>query len=88
MKDQSASKLRALRDPVLKLLVNGVPSDVIILNMVREITNQLKNNEKIKWEIIHWASFYDTRAQNGSKTIFHLEAMFARFMLILAENKI
>ncbi len=84
-KDQSATNLKALRDPVVKLLINGVPPDVIILNMVREVCAMYKN-EQIKHDIIHWASFYDNRVQNGTKALYHLEALIARFMLIISEN--
>lgn len=44
------------------------------------------NNEETKRKIIYWGSFYDSRAYMGSKALFHLEAMIARFMLILSEN--
>ncbi len=85
IKDQSPSKLKALREPLLKLLVNGVPSEVIILGMVKEICSRLKSDE-VKRQVIYWSSFYDGRAQMGSKTLFHLEALIARLMLIIAEN--
>lgn len=86
VKDQSASNLKALRDPVVKLLINGVPADVVILNMVKELCGMFKN-EQVKTKIIHWASYYDNRVQNGTKALFHLEAMIARFMLIVSETK-
>jgi replication factor C subunit 3/5 len=85
IKEQSPSKLKSLRESVLKLLINGVPCDIIIINIVKEICSQSKN-EAIKREIIYWASFYDNRAQNGTKSLFHLEAMFARFMLVIADS--
>ncbi len=85
MKDASPSKLKDLREPVLKLLINGVPCDIIILNIVKEICCRLKNDE-VKRQIIYWASFYDSRAQMGTKSLFHLEALFARIMLIIADN--
>ena len=85
-KDQSASKLKQLREPLLKLLVNGVPTDVIITGMVKEICSKQKN-EELKRQVIYWASFYDGRASMGSKALFHLEALLARLMLIFAENK-
>ena len=85
MKDGSPSKLKDLREPVLKLLVNGVPCDVIILNIVKEICSRVRNDE-VKRQIIYWASFYDGRAQMGTKSLFHLEALFARIMLIFSDN--
>ena len=86
VKDQSAAKLKALRDPLLKLLINGVPCDVIILNMVKELCAVYKN-EEVKRQFIYWASFYDNRVQNGTKALFHMEALMARYMLIVSENK-
>ena len=86
VEDQSASNLKALREPVIKLLINGMPSDVIILNMVRELC-AMSSSEETKQQYIHWASFYDNRLQNGSKALFHMEALIARFMYIASENK-
>ena len=86
VKDQSATNLKALREPVLKLLINGVPSDAIILNMVRELC-AMKFAEETKRQFVHWASFYDNRLQNGSKALFHMEALLARFMYIASEGK-
>jgi replication factor C subunit 3/5 len=83
--DQSPSKLKYLREPILKLLINGIPTDFLIHGIVKEICSQLQN-EETKRQIIYWGSFYDGRAFMGSKALFHLEAMIARFMLILSEN--
>lgn len=60
MTDQSATKLKNLREPFLKLLVNGVPSETIILNMIKEFCSRIKNDE-VKRQIIYWGSFYDNR---------------------------
>lgn len=87
LKESSASKLKSLREPILKLLVNGVPADIIILHLVKELCSKIKSDD-IKRQIIYWSSFYDNRAQNGSKSLFHLEALFARVMLIIAENNV
>jgi replication factor C subunit 3/5 len=86
LKDQSATKLKALRENLLKLLVNGVPADLIIVIMSKELCKVLKD-ENVQREIVKWASFYDSRAQNGSKALFHLEALIARFMFIIAESR-
>ncbi len=86
MKDQSPQKLKNLRDPMLKLLINGVPCDIIIVSLVKEMCSIVKK-EEVKRLIIHWASFYDSRAQNGTKALFHLEALIARMMLVISENK-
>jgi hypothetical protein len=60
IKEQSAPSLKKQRDAFLKLLINGVPCDIIILNMVKELCLQLKSEDK-KRQIISWASFYDNR---------------------------
>ena len=52
--DPSPSKLKALREPDLKLLVNGVPCDLIISNIIKEICGQLRNDE-VKRQVIYWA---------------------------------
>lgn len=85
IKEQSATKLKALREGLLKLIVNGVPSDVIITQLTKALCQTVKNDD-VKREVINWASFYDNRCQNGSKALFHLEALIARLMLIVSEN--
>lgn len=60
MQEQSAVKLKNLREPFLKLLVNGVPSETIIINMVKEFCSRIKNDE-VRRQIIYWSSFYDNR---------------------------
>lgn len=44
----------------MKLLVNGVPTDLIIEHLTE---NFVKRNlsEKVKTEVISWAAFYDNR---------------------------
>lgn len=85
MKDQSANGLKKLREHILTLLVNGIGSDEIILEMAKNFIKLVQNEEK-KRQIIHYAALFDNRAQNGTKAIFHIEALLARIMLIISSN--
>lgn len=60
LNEQSAGALKRLREPYMKLLVNGVPNEIIIINLVKELCLLIKS-EEIKIELIKWASFYDNR---------------------------
>lgn len=86
MKEQSPSNLKKLRESFMNLLINGVPPDVIIVNLVKEFSSKNKNDHEMA-QIINAAAFYDNRMQNGSKTLFHLEALVAKIMFIIADNK-
>jgi len=59
---------------------------VIILGIAKDICAKLLK-EEAKRMVIYWASFYDGRVSQGTKALFHLEALIARLMLIIAENK-
>lgn len=85
MKEQSAMALKKLREIILSLIVNGIGSEEIILGMAKEFVKNLKNDDK-KREIIYYAALYDNRAQNGTKAIFHIEALIARIMLIVSKQ--
>lgn len=60
IKDQSPAKLKQLREAFLKLLINGVPTDIIVLNMIRELCTKAKT-EDVKRQIISWGCYYDNR---------------------------
>lgn len=60
LKDQSAGTVKKLRDAFMKLLINGVPNELIILNLVQDICSRVKS-ESVKWDIIQWAALYDNR---------------------------
>ena len=82
--EQSANSLKLIRGFIMNLLVNGISGDVIILNIAKEMI-KLQNNESKKREIIKWSAFYDNRTQNGSKDLFHIEALIAKLMYIQAK---
>lgn len=83
-KEQSPNALKRLRQNILKLIVNGIESEGIILGVTKEMLKIEKNELKQK-EIIRWGAIFDERAQNGTKAIFHIEALIARIMLILSQ---
>ena len=85
LKDQSAERLKHTRTQLVNLIVNCVPADVIFTEMVKQLCIALNSDEK-KRQIIDSASFYDQRASQGAKALFHLEAFVAKAMLIIAEN--
>ena len=88
MKEQSPAALKKMREKMVRLIVNGISIDEIILNITKTLITMCKSkSEKVKKEIVHYAAFYDNRAQNGTKGIFHLEALMARIMVILNQNK-
>jgi hypothetical protein len=64
-----------------------VPVDVIMYGIVQDLTERYNNNTRIVADFVSAASFYDVRAQNGSKGIMHLEAFIAKIMLIISEVK-
>ena len=82
--EQNANSLKLIRNFIMNLLINGISADVIILNLCKELI-KLQNNENKKREIIFWSAFYDNRAQNGSKELFHIEALIAKLMFIHAK---
>ena len=86
-KSQEVTKLRQLREHLLKLIVNNVPTDIIIYNLVKALCSYSDVKEDAKKGIISWAAIYDNRSQNGSKPLFHLEALVARIMLIIKNSK-
>lgn len=64
-----------------------VPVDVIMYEIVQDLTERYNKNPRIVSEMLAAASMYDVRAQNGSKAIMHLEAFIAKLMLIIYELK-
>lgn len=63
-KDQSPKSLKICREKFMKLLVNGIPYDVIIEILTENFVKRSILEEKIKSEIVNWASFYDHRYHN------------------------
>jgi hypothetical protein len=72
---------------LIKLLINVVPVDVIMYEIVQDMTHRYNKNPRLIADIVSAAGFYDVRAQNGSKGIMHLEAFIAKIMVILSDSK-
>jgi hypothetical protein len=87
MKDQSPNCLKKLREALFKLLVNCVPCDVIMYEMLKEFTEKYRTNTKLVNCITNAVAFYDIRINNGQKPLMHLEALIAKIMLAIAESK-
>jgi hypothetical protein len=86
VKEQSANCLKDLREPTYNLITKCIPAQIIITMILRYLlTKEL--NEKSKREIIKWVAFYDKRVAGGAKPFIHLEALYARLMLILYNDK-
>jgi replication factor C subunit 3/5 len=80
LQEQSPARLLQARDMLYELLTNCIPADVIIRTLLRELCKSL--DDDLKHELVHWAAYYEHRAQQGSKEIFHLEAFVAKFMAV------
>ncbi|KAM9979010.1 hypothetical protein ACTFIZ_000337 [Dictyostelium cf. discoideum] len=78
--EQSPARLSIVRGKLYELLGHCIPPELIFKTLLLEIFKKLDHN--MKFEIIHWASYYEHRSQIGSKPIFHLEAFIAKFMSI------
>ena len=62
------------------LLVNCIPGEIIMKNLLLELMNFV--DTKVKYEFIHWAAHHERLLQMGAKPIFHIEAFIARIMYI------
>ncbi|EGR30507.1 replication factor C, activator 1, putative [Ichthyophthirius multifiliis] len=87
---QSPFKLKEIRGQFYDLLVNCIPGDVIIKQLMQELIG-IVNNNFIQQEFIYWAAYHENQMNKGSKTIFHLEAFVAQCMLVykkyITQNK-
>jgi hypothetical protein len=87
VKDQSPSCLKKLREALFKLLVNCVPCDIIMYEMLKEFVERYKGNANLVKNITNGVAYYDIRINNGQKSLLHLEALIAKIMLSIAESK-
>ncbi|EGC34565.1 replication factor C subunit [Dictyostelium purpureum] len=78
--EQSPAKLLVIRAKLYELLGHCIPPDLIFKTICLELFKKL--DQDLKFEAIHWASYYQHKSQLGSKPIFHLEAFIAKFMSI------
>ncbi len=61
IKDQSPKSLKSCREKFMKLLINGVPYDIIFETLTENLMKKTFLSEKIKGEIVQWVAFYDIR---------------------------
>lgn len=78
LQEQSAKRLYLVRGKLYELLVNCIPSEIILRRLAEELLKKL--DDELKRSTIESAAFYEHRLQEGSKAIFHLEAFVAKFM--------
>jgi hypothetical protein len=61
IKDQSPKSLKACREKLMRLIVNGVPADLIIETLSENLVMKTFLTEKVKSEVVLAAAFYDHR---------------------------
>jgi len=78
--EQSPKRLLLVRNKVYELLVQCIPAEMIL----KKLTQVLLENADtyLRYELTHWAAFYEHRIQQGSKPIFHIEAFVAKYMSV------
>ena len=84
MKEQSPRALKNLREKIYELLVNCIPSDLIVKVLLDELL--LACSPNLQPEIVHWVAYYENKMQQGSKPLWHMEAMISKIMVLLKEN--
>jgi len=81
---QTPQVLLDTRQKLYELLANCIPPEIILKTLVAELTRKL--DDDIKFQVIHWAAFYQARlVSQGQKAIYHLEAFVAKFLAIYKE---
>ena len=86
LKEQTPNQLRVIRDVVYDLLVNCLPPETIIKYLLQDLLKKVP--EEIQVDLIQWAAYHENKVflwnqmRMGSKPIFHIEALLARFMFI------
>jgi replication factor C subunit 3/5 len=80
IQEQSPRRLLEVRAKFYELLSHCIPPEVIIKKLTVELLKKL--DHELKYEVIHWAAYYEHRMQCGSKAIYHLEGFVAKFMSI------
>ena len=64
-----------------------IPHVIILKNILKNLICERNYSDKSKFEIVKWVGFYSQRANSGTKVFIHLEALFARLMLIIYTDK-
>ena len=84
MKEQTAKKLREIREKVYDLLINCIPGEYIVKYVVEELS--IYADDRLKLQLLYWAAYHEVRMQMGNKPIFHIEAFLARIMNIFKKS--
>ncbi|KAF2076752.1 hypothetical protein CYY_001941 [Polysphondylium violaceum] len=82
---QTADQLKAIRLKFYELLGHCIPPELIIKSLTLELLKSLDSN--MRYQVIHWAAYYEHRCQIGAKPIFHLEAFTAKIMSIYKKSQ-
>ena len=75
---QTPQQLLAVRAKLYELAANCIPATVIIKSLLHVLLHKV--DSALKYEVIHWAAYYEHQLNMGTKEIFHVEAFVARFM--------
>lgn len=86
IKEQSANQLKELREPTYDLITKCIPPSLILNIILRNLLSK-DLSEQTKRDIIKWVAFYDKRVAMGAKPFIHLEALYARLMLLIYNHK-
>ncbi|KAL4502342.1 hypothetical protein ABPG72_011929 [Tetrahymena utriculariae] len=79
---QNPAKLKEIRSKFYDLLVNCIPGDIIIKNLMYSLLDLIDQKDiHTKQEIIYYAAHHENLMNMGSKPVFHLEAFAAQCML-------
>lgn len=78
----SPGSLLSARKKMYELLINCIPSDVILRTLCHYLCLRAPN-DFARHQIVSWATAMEVRLRAGSKEIFHLEAFVARSMQVL-----
>lgn len=78
--DISPDTMKKIRNHLYELLVHCIPPTEIFKRLLTKLCS--KTDQQLVPSITEAAAIYESRMQNGTKPIFHLEAFVARFICI------
>jgi len=81
--EQTPKQLLKVRGKIYELLVKCIPSILIFHKLFTTILGKL--DEHCKHKAIKAAAHFESRLNNGTRAIFHLEAFVANLMYIQKE---
>ncbi len=78
--------MKEIREPTYDLITKCIPPTLILTIILRNLLSR-EFSDKTKKDIIKWIAFYDKRVSIGAKPFIHLEALYARLMLLIYTEK-